>query len=120
MGSNPRPPHYESDVQPTALYDVCTRLRIMSRGYKYTSNVYCKRRAQTRAKSLDLNYIDHLWDLLKRRVRAQPLQLNIRELTRVIHQMCPAIPQKYIHRHSLSMSTRYLVVDATPGGCTKY
>jgi len=40
-------------------------------------------------------------------------------LTRVIHQMCADIPQQYIHvRHMLSMYTRYLVVDATPGGCT--
>ena len=57
---------------------------------------------------------------MKHKIRAQPLQLNLRELTPVIHQMYAAIPQQYIHRHSLSMSTRYLVVDATPGGCTKY
>ena len=53
------------------------------------------------------------------KVRAHPLQLNLRELTRVIHQMCAAIPQKYIYRHILSMRTRFLVIDATPGGCTK-
>ena len=70
------------------------------------------------AKSLDLNPIDHLLDLLKGKVRAQPLQLN---LTRIVHMMCTAIPQQYIHRHMLSMSTRYRVVDATfIGGCTKY
>ena len=57
-------------------------------------------------------------DLLKRKVRAQPLQLNIRELTRVIHQTCSVIPKQYIHRHMLSISTRYLAVDATPVGCT--
>ena len=71
-------------------------------------------------KSLDLNPINHLLDLLNRNVRVLPLQLNLVELTRVIHQMCAVIPQQYIHRHILSMSTRYLVVDATPGGCTKY
>ena len=44
------------------------------------------------------NPIDHLLDLLKYKVRTQPLQLNIRELiTRVIHQMCAVIPQQYIH-----------------------
>ena len=69
------------------------------------------------AKGLDLNPIDHLLDLLKRKVRAQPLQLNLRELTRVIHQMSAAIPQQYIYRHICSMSTWY---NATPGGCTKY
>ena len=51
------------------------------------------------AKSLNLNHID----LLKRKLCAQRLQLNLRELTRVIHQ-----PQ---HKHILSMSTRYIVVD---------
>ena len=70
--------------------------------------------------SLDLNLINHLLDLLKRKVRAQPLQVNNRELTRVIHQRCPAIPHKYIHRHILLMNTLLLAVDATPGGCTKY
>ena len=64
------------------------------------------------AQSMDLNPIDHLLDLLKSKVHAQ--------LMRVIHQMCAAIPQQYIYRHILSISTRYLAVDATPGGCTKY
>jgi len=36
------------------------------------------------AKSLDLNPIDHLLDQLNRKVRTQPVQLNLRELTRVI------------------------------------
>ena len=72
------------------------------------------------AKSLNFNPIDHLLDLLKRKVRAQPLQLNLREFTCVIHQMCAVIQQQYIHRHILSMSTRYHAEDATPGGCTKY
>jgi len=67
-----------------------------------------------------INLIDHLLDLFKRKVHAQPLQLNLRELPRVIHQICAAIPQTYIHRHILSMSTQCLAVDATSGGCTKY
>ena len=70
--------------------------------------------------SLNLNPIDHLLDLLKRRVRTLRLQLNLRKLTRVIHQMCAVISQQYIHRHILSISIRLLAVDATPGGCTKY
>ena len=72
------------------------------------------------ANSLDLNPIDHLLEILKRKVRAQPLQLNLRELTSVFYQMCTAFPHQYIHRHILSMSTRYIAVEATPGGCTKY
>jgi len=41
-------------------------------------------------------------------VRAQPRQLNLTELTCVISQMCaaiPQLPQQYIYRHILSMST---------------
>ena len=59
------------------------------------------------AKSLDLNPIDHLLDLLKRKVRSQLLKLN---LMRVIHQMCAAIPQQYIHR--------YINEDTVP--CCRY
>ena len=51
---------------------------------------------------------------------ASATQLNIRELTRVSHQIYAAIPQSYIDRHILTMSTRYLAVDATPGVCIKY
>ena len=47
-------------------------------------------------KSLDLNLIDHLLGLLKRKVRARPLQLNLRGITRVIHQMLAIIPQQYM------------------------
>jgi len=78
-----------------------------------TNNVH---KLRWTAGSLDLNPIDNLLELSKRKVRTQPLQLNIRELTRA------AIPQvqQYIHRHVFSMSTRYLAVDATQSGCTKY
>ena len=72
------------------------------------------------AQSLDLDPLDLSMDLLKGNVRVQALQLNLRELTCVIHQICAAIPQHYFYKHMLSMSTRYLAVDATPGGCTKY
>jgi len=71
------------------------------------------------AKSLDLNFIDRLLDLLKGKVHAQPLQLNLWELTRVIHQMYAAIPQQYIDRHILLMSIQYLAVDTTPVGMYK-
>ena len=72
------------------------------------------------AKSPDLNPIEHVWDLLKRKVRAQPMQPNIREITRVIHQMWAAIPQQYLHRYIISMRTRCLAVIAAAGGHTKY
>ena len=79
----------------------------MTRGLMHTSNECSKQRANIQMackKSLKyLNPIDHLFDLLKRKARAQSLQLV--ELSRVIHQMHAAIPQQYIHRHILSMST---------------
>ena len=65
------------------------------------------------AQSLNLDPIDHLLDLLKPKVCSQLLQLNLRELTCVIPQMCAAIPLQYIYRHMLSMSTRFLAIDAT-------
>ena len=68
------------------------------------------------AKRLYLNPIDHWLDLLQRKVRAQPLQLYLKEFTCV---MFAAIPQQYIRSFSiniLSISTRCnLAVDATPG-----
>ena len=49
------------------------------------------------AKCLVLNHTDHLLDLLKRKVHAQSLQLYLRELARVHHQMCGVIPEQYVH-----------------------
>jgi len=72
--------------------------------------------SKQRAKSLTFkSYRPLVGPLLKCKVRAWPLQLNLRELACVIHQKCAAIPQEYMHRHRLSMSTRYLAIDATPG-----
>ena len=48
-------------------------------------------RIQMICKNPNFNPIDHLLDLLKRRVRAQSLQLNLKELTRVIHHIYAAI-----------------------------
>ena len=58
----------------------------------YVANIVHKLRWP--AKSLYLNPIDHLLDLLKRKgsCTIQSLQLNHRELPRVIHQICVAIP----------------------------
>ena len=72
------------------------------------------------AKSPDLNPIEHVWDLLKRKVRAQPLQPNIREITRVIHHIWVAISQQYLHSYIISMRTMCLAVIAAAGGHTKY
>ena len=55
------------------------------------------------AKRLYLNRIDHLLGLLQRKIRAQPLRINLRKLTRVIHQMYAAISQQYMHTHIVSV-----------------
>ena len=55
-------------------YGVDTGLRTRSRGYKHTNNVCSKQGEHLLrwpAKSLNLNPIGHLLDLLKRKVRAQ-------------------------------------------------
>ena len=53
------------------------------------------------AKSLDLNPIDHLLDLLKRNVRAEPLQLNLRVLTCVIHQIRAVYSTHFINENTV-------------------
>ena len=52
--------------------------------------------SKQRAKNLTFkSYRPLVGPLLKCKVRAWPLQLNLRELARVIHQKCAAIPQEY-------------------------
>jgi len=64
------------------------------------------------------NPIDHLLDLLKRKVRAQPMQLNLREFTCVIHQLCAAIQQQYFYRHMLSDTDTNTDNFIFPRNCT--
>ena len=108
--------YWNDVIRSVLLLHIRTNLGISTLVMLVANNV---RKFRWPAKSLDLNPIDHLLDLLKRKVCAQPLQLNLRELTRVIHQMCAAIPHSYIHWHILSMRTRF-AVDAISGGCSKY
>ena len=46
-----------------------------------------RRTLQWPAQSMALNPSKHVWDILKRNARAQPLQPNLREFTRVTHIM---------------------------------
>ena len=89
----------------------------MSRGKKSISKKCSKQRAKTQMACKQSEFKSYR--PLVEPIETQPLQLNIRELTLVIQQMCADIPQQYIHRHILSMSTWYLAVDVTPGGYTK-
>jgi len=57
-----------------------------------------RRTLQWPARSMDLNPSKHVWNILKRNVPAQPLQPNLKELTRVTHQMCHSITvSSHIH-----------------------
>ena len=69
----------------------------MSHGSKHTSIVCSKQCAKTQMTCKKSRYESYR-QLVGRKVRAQPLQLNLKKLTRVIYlQMCAAIPQQYIH-----------------------
>ena len=72
------------------------------------------------AKSPDLNPIEHVWDLVKRRVRARTEQINIAGLTWDIQQIWNDLPQQYLHRYIASMRSRCRAVIDGHGGHTRY
>lgn len=73
------------------------------------------------ARSPDLNPIEHLWDILGRRVRARdpPVQ-NLQELTHALHDEWQQIPQQRIRRLVTSMRRRVENVIHVRGGYTRY
>ena len=110
---------------PISVWIVDTGPGIMTCGKKHTSNDCSKQSAKTQTAFTKFgfkSYRPFVWHIgVQGSCTAYiALQLNLRELTHVIHQMCAAIPQQYIHRYIVSMKTRYLAVDATPGLYTKY
>ena len=79
-----------------------------------------RRTLQWPVHSMDLNPSKHMWDILKRNVRAQPLQPNLRELIHVLLIRC-AILQQFLHRYiHYIMETMYIAVIATTCGHTMY
>ena len=77
-----------------------------------------RRTLQWPAQSMDLNPSKHVWDKLKRNVRTEPLQPNLRELMSVTHQMCHSTTiSKQIHS---IMGNMYIAVIATADGHTMY
>ena len=58
------------------------------------------------AKSPDLNPIEHVWDLLKRRVRALPQALNLGELERNVLDTWQHLEQQDFRNIILSMRSR--------------
>ena len=88
-----------------------------------TTHMLAARRVQVLkwpSKSPDLNPIEHVWDLLDRRVRQRPVQQNLHELEIDLVQEWTALFQLSIRNYVMSMRTRCLAVIAADGGYTRY
>ena len=73
------------------------------------------------AMSPDLNPIEHLWDILGRRVRQRdPPVNNLNELIAALQQEWNRIPQNQIQRLIHGMRRRLEAVIRARGGHTKY
>lgn len=73
------------------------------------------------ARSPDMNPIEHMWDELKRRVRArQPVAQTMQELKTAIEEEWEMIPQNFIERLINSMPNRMRAVVDAYGGNTRY
>ena len=72
------------------------------------------------ARSPDLNPIEHLWDKLKRGIRARPAQLTLQELRHDAIRTWANIPQNFIQRYIVSMRARCRAVIQAVGGNTMY
>ena len=72
------------------------------------------------AKSPDLNPIEHIWDLIKRNVKALHPPHDINALERSVQQVWQQIRQPTIQRYIVSMRKRCLAVIRARGGHTPY
>ncbi|RVE48620.1 hypothetical protein evm_006691 [Chilo suppressalis] len=73
------------------------------------------------ARSPDMNPIEHMWDELKRRVRArQPVAQTMQEFKTAIEEEWEMIPQNFIERLINSMPNRMRAVVDAHGGNTRY
>ena len=72
------------------------------------------------AKSPDLNPIEHVWDVLKRRVRELTHQRAHRELTRYIMATWTNLTQRDFRNYILSMRSRCLAVIRANWGHIHY
>jgi transposase len=71
--------------------------------------------------SPDLNPIEHLWDILDRRVRERdPLPESVPQLQRALLEEWNRIPQQQINRLIASMPRRCQAVVRSRGGPTRY
>lgn len=73
------------------------------------------------AKSPDINVIEHVWDMLKRRLRARVQRpTTLRELEMALREEWERIPQEYIVRVIQSMPRRLNEIVRARGGVTRY
>lgn len=73
------------------------------------------------ARSPDLNPIEHVWDMVGRRVRSQiPAPANLQQLSAAVVQEWEEIDQHDIRRLIVSMPRRMNAVIHVRGGNTRY
>lgn len=73
------------------------------------------------SKSPDLSPIEHIWDVLGRRLRGRQNQpANLQELAQALIQEWDNIPANVIRRHTSSMRRRVNAVINANGGHTRY
>ena len=73
------------------------------------------------AMSLDLNPIEHIWDMLGRRIQArEPPVQNIRQLEAALHREWQQLSQQDIRRLTVGMRRRVEAVIQALGGYTGY
>ena len=73
------------------------------------------------ARSPDLNPIEHVWDMISRRIASRNnAPQTIQELADVLRQEWRAIPQRTIRRLIMSMRNRCRQCIAARGGTTSY
>ncbi|KAJ8716482.1 hypothetical protein PYW07_003109 [Mythimna separata] len=73
------------------------------------------------ARSPDINPIEHVWDELKRRVRAKkPAPMCLQDLQNAIEEQWNSIPQEFLEKLIRSMKNRLRAVIRARGGNTPY
>ena len=73
------------------------------------------------AMSPDLNPIEHIWDMLGRRMHArEPSVQNIRQLEAALHREYQQLSQQDIRRLTGGMRRRIEAVNQARGGYTRY
>ena len=69
----------------------------------------------------DLNPIEHIWNMLGRRIQArEPPVQNIRQLEAALHREWQQLSQQDIRRLTGGMRRRVEAVIPARGGCTRY